>query len=200
MSDRRSIVEILLCSSRRNIAAVIVPVKDARVISKTPRGLGFDVITLENASKRKMESAILDHAIRDGYRNKPFQCQFRRTSDGLAALDAERGTRIAYGAAPATVACDGDGKSGIYTGAQLRAFRGPGLTVKAAFKQVRTRVPKLTRGRQVPSESSSLNDGFVFNLKVHMTAPAPAAATGVGESTVEPAFWQSAEQANAAGV
>lgn len=151
------------------------PLKDARVISKTPRGLGF------------------------ACRNKPFQRRFRRASRGLVALDAERGTRIAYGAAPATAACDGYGKSGIYTGAQLRALRGPVLTAGAVFKQVRTRVSKLTRNRRMPLKSSSSNDRFVFNPTVHMTAPAPTAATGAGESTVEPGFWQSAEQANAAG-
>lgn len=58
--------------------------------------------------------------ILDACRNNPFERRLRGASRGLAAVDAARGTLVAYATAPGSVAADGDGANGLYTEELLR--------------------------------------------------------------------------------
>jgi len=79
----------------------------------------------------------VDIAILDACRNNPFERRLRGASRGLAAVDAARGTLVAYATAPGSVAADGDGKNGLYTEELLHALQVPGLKVEDVFKRVR---------------------------------------------------------------
>jgi uncharacterized caspase-like protein len=124
--------------------------------------------------------------ILDACRNNPFERRLRGGSRGLAAIDAARGTLIAYATAPGSVALDGDGANGIYTEELLGALHKPGLEVEEVFKTVRVGVARRTRNQQVPWESSSLIGSFVFNGRA-----APSTAQGTTAGQAELLFWQS---------
>jgi hypothetical protein len=226
------------------------PVNDARAMTRALRELGFDVSSLENADKQRMEQAIVGFASRlkenssglfyyaghgvqvngrnylvpvgaeidsereirfetvgvhvvleelgyagnrinivilDACRNNPFERRLRGGgARGLAAIDAARGTLIAYATAPGSVALDGDGRNGIYTEELLGALRSPGLQVEEVFKQVRVGVARRTKNQQIPWESSSLTGSFVFN-----GSAGPSTARSSSGSEMDLLFWQS---------
>jgi hypothetical protein len=225
------------------------PVNDARAMSRALRELGFEVFSLENANRQRMEQAIVRFAgrltedssglfyyaghgiqvngrnylvpvdakidseremrietvgvhlvldelgyagnrinivILDACRNNPFERRLRGGSRGLAAIDAARGTLIAYATAPGSVALDGDGRNGIYTEELLGALQNPGLQVEEVFKRVRIGVARRTGNQQVPWESSSLTGSFVFKA-----AAAKSTAQGPSGRQADLLFWQS---------
>ncbi len=104
----------------------------------------------------------LNIVILDACRNNPFASRFKSPSQGLAYMNAPSGTIVAYSTAPGTVASDGSGSYGLYTGALAEAMAQPGLRIEDVFKQTRVEVQKKSRGRQVPWESSSLTGNFFF--------------------------------------
>ncbi len=111
----------------------------------------------------------------DACRDNPFARSFRSASQGLASVDAPTGTLIAYATAPGSVANDGEGENGIYTGQLVRTMVQPGLKIEDVFKQVRSGVREATTGRQTPWESSSLEGDFYF-LAPLSHAPAQVAS------------------------
>jgi uncharacterized caspase-like protein len=125
----------------------------------------------------------------DACRNNPFGRGLRGGTRGLAAIDAAQGTLIAYATSPGSVAGDGDGNHGIYTGALLQALSEPGLKVEEMFKRVRIAVAERTHNAQMPWESSSLMGDFIFNPK-QPDAPQPAFDSAALEARqAEIAFW-----------
>lgn len=135
-----------------------------------------------SAVLRKMESAgnAVNIVILDACRNNPFARSFRSLESGLARMDGPVGSFIAYATAPGSVAADGSGRNGVYTGQLLEALRQPGLTIEQTFKRVRNGVKNVTAGQQIPWESSSLMGEFVFlpaqkNVPLSTTQTAPPA-------------------------
>jgi len=106
--------------------------------------------------------ARMNIVIIDACRDNPFARSFRSISMGLASIDAPTGTLIAYATAPGSVANDGPGENGVYTGELIKAMVQPGLKIEDVFKQVRSAVREATGGKQVPWESSSLEGDFYF--------------------------------------
>ena len=162
----------------------LVPV-DARIADESATrvaAVDVDLLLEQIASARNRVNVI----ILDACRNNPFERRMRGTSLGLAAVDAARGTLVAYATAPGSVAADGDGEHGLYTEELLRALQVPGLKIEEVFKRVRTAVAQRSKGAQTPWESSSLTGDLVVNLTVQVTAPAGAAA-----SDRDALFWSS---------
>jgi len=112
----------------------------------------------------KMEDAAndLNIVILDACRNNPFARSFRSAEQGLARMDAPKGTLVAYATAPGSVAADGESGNGIYTKNLIDKIKTPGLTVEQALKQVRVAVLSETENKQIPWESSSLTGNFYF--------------------------------------
>jgi len=104
----------------------------------------------------------LNLVILDACRNNPFARSWRSAAEGLAKMDAPRGSIIAYATAPDSVAADGQGRNGVYTEKLLRAMRQPGQPVELVFKRVRDEVMRATADKQVPWESTSLRGDFYF--------------------------------------
>ena len=228
------------------------PVNDVRAMAQRFKELGFTVLAHENASKRTMESAIIEFGRRlaeggvgafyyaghglqvrgrnylvpvdaeiedeastrvaavdvellleqmteaknrvnlvilDACRNNPFERRMRGASRGLAAVDAARGTLVAYATAPGSVAADGDGKNGLYTEELLEALREPGLKIEEVFKRVRINVARRSKGAQTPWESSSLTGDLVVNGTAGVTTAAVSAAAPAPDR--ESLFWMS---------
>ena len=90
----------------------------------------------------KMESARngMNLVILDACRNNPFARSFRNAAQGLATLNAPSGTFISYATAPGSVASDGSGKNGLYTGELVRHMKTAGLKLEEVFKRVRADV------------------------------------------------------------
>jgi uncharacterized caspase-like protein len=151
----------------------LVPV-DAEIESEAmTRVAAVDVdLLLEQMAEAKNRVNIV---ILDACRNNPFERRVRGASRGLAAIDAARGTLLAYATAPGSVAADGDGANGLYTEELLKALRLPDLKVEEVFKHVRVGVTNRSKGAQTPWESSSLTGDLVINVTVNVALPAAAA-------------------------
>jgi Caspase domain len=100
----------------------------------------------------------------DACRDNPFRGN-TAAGKGLAQVDAPPGTFLAYATAPGNVAEDGDVKSGngLYTQYLLQELKKPTAKIEDVFKRVRLNVRKQSEGRQIPWESTSLEDDFFFN-------------------------------------
>jgi hypothetical protein len=107
----------------------------------------------------------LNIVILDACRNNPYARAWRSSSRGLVAVQATRGSLIAYATAPGAVAIDGNGRNGLYTAALLKHITTPELNVEQLFKRVRAEVVEATHGTQTPWESSSLLGDFAFALQ-----------------------------------
>lgn len=121
--------------------------------------------------------------ILDACRNNPFERSFRSGSSGLAAISAPRGTLIAYATAPGSLAADGAGDNGLYTGELVSALKMPNLTLEQTFKKARAEVVVLSKGRQTPWESSSVIGDFVFRPQAK--PPALDSAEGAFWNTIK---------------
>jgi hypothetical protein len=110
----------------------------------------------------------------DACRDDPFASQSTNgktsTGKGLAPVDAPTGTFLAYATAPGNVAQDGTGKNGLYTGFLLQELQKPTARIEDVFKRVRFAVRKASNGTQIPWESTSLEDDFVFNSGIKKAA------------------------------
>jgi len=106
----------------------------------------------------------------DACRDNPFASS-TSSAKGLAQLDAPPGTFLAYATAPGNVAEDGDEASGngLYTQYLLQELKKPVTKIEDVFKRVRLNVRKQSQGRQIPWESTSLEDDFFFNDGVKFT-------------------------------
>lgn len=134
--------------------------------------------------------------ILDACRNNPFAKSFRSAQQGLAQMDAARGSLIAFATSPGSVAADGIGRNGTYSKHLLQSLTVPDVEVERVFKRVAQGVSTETRGRQIPWTSSSLTGDFFFaipggRLAQAKTEPAPVPVIGNNsiQLQVELAFW-----------
>ena len=111
----------------------------------------------------KLAGNRMNIVVLDACRDNPFGGA--TTGKGLAPLDAPSGTFLAYATAPGNVAEDGDVKSGngLYTQYLLQELKKPMARIEDVFKRVRFAVRKASSGRQIPWESTSLEEDFQFN-------------------------------------
>ena len=120
------------------------------------------------------------------------------TGKGLAQLDAPPGTLLAYATAPGSVAEDGDVRdgNGLYTYHLVREMKQPGAKLEDVFKRVRLQVRRQSDGRQVPWESTSLEDDFYFDpaIKVVTLADASRASQASLAIARQKADWKRIQQ------
>ncbi|HEY0819738.1 MAG TPA: caspase family protein [Rhizobacter sp.] len=106
----------------------------------------------------------------DACRDNPFGSS--ASGKGLAQMDAPPGTLLAFATAPGNVAEDGDAKSGngLYTHYLVKEMQQPAARIEDVFKRVRLQVRRGSEGRQVPWESTSLEEDFSFDPKAPLRA------------------------------
>ena len=147
----------------------LVPVDAApRSAADVPRQT-VDIQSVMDAFKsagNRMNIVVLDAC-----RDNPFGAS--ASAKGLAPLDAPPGTFLAYATAPGNVADDGsaaDG-NGLYTRFLLQELPRKDARIEDVFKRVRLQVRQASQGRQIPWESTSLEDDFVFATGQKAEAP-----------------------------
>jgi hypothetical protein len=115
------------------------------------------VIDVLKKSGTRMNIIVLDAC-----RDNPFA--EKASGKGLAQLDAPPGTYLAFATSPGNVAEDGDVASGngLFTQFLLKELQRP-AKIEDVFKRVRLQVRQKSQGRQIPWDSSSLEDDFAFN-------------------------------------
>lgn len=150
----------------------LVPV-GARLASSddiAPRTLGVhEVVDAWRAAGTRTNVVVLDAC-----RDNPFGGI--ASGRGLAPLDAPPGTFFAYATAPGAVASDGAaGGHGLYTSYLLQEMQVADQPIELLFKRVRLQVRQASRGRQIPWESTSLEEDFRFRVGVAARAAAPTA-------------------------
>ncbi|HEX7565546.1 MAG TPA: caspase family protein [Bradyrhizobium sp.] len=100
--------------------------------------------------------------ILDGARASPFAKSGPPLASGLALVEPDPGTLIAFNAAPGTVAQNEAGPYSSYAQALVEMMREGGLPVNELFNRVRLRVNDITKGAQVPWNASKLQAPFYF--------------------------------------
>ena len=98
----------------------------------------------------------------DACRNNPYQRSFRSSSDGLSRVNAPSGTLISFATRPGSVAADGTGRNGLYTGALLEAMDSRGEQIELVLKRVVTRVKAVSKNQQEPWMEGSIDGEFCF--------------------------------------
>jgi hypothetical protein len=158
-----------------------------------------EVIEAFRVAKTQLNIVVLDAC-----RDNPFSGTELAASKGLAPLDAPPGTLLAFATAPGNVAQDagiGDGQNnGLYTGFLLRELKKPQARIEDVFKRVRFSVRQQSQGKQIPWETTSLEDDFSFappaaaQPVVVAAKPSPSARELAFEA--ERADWAKVSQSN----
>jgi WD40 repeat protein len=112
--------------------------------------------TMEFANDEGLNMIILDAC-----RNNPFPAG-KRGGTGLARINAPSGTLIAYATDPGSVASDGDGTNGLYTGELIKQLK-VSQRIEDIFMHTRNNVEQLSGGKQRPWEEARLKG--IFYLK-----------------------------------
>lgn len=112
--------------------------------------------TIEYSNEESLNLIILDAC-----RNNPFPTG-KRGGAGLAKETAPSGTLIAYATDPGSVASDGVGENGLYTGELVKQLRIP-QRIEDVFMNTRNNVEDLSNSQQRPWEEARLKG--VFYLK-----------------------------------
>jgi hypothetical protein len=100
--------------------------------------------------------------ILDACRDNPFGNRVPTEQKGLSQFDAPPGSLLAYATSPGNTAADGEGANGLYTENLLRELEVPEAKIEDVFKRVRLAVRRRSEGRQIPWESTSLEEDFYF--------------------------------------
>jgi len=100
--------------------------------------------------------------ILDACRDNPFGNKAQAAQKGLSQVDAPLGTLLAYATSPGHTAADGEGANGLYTENLLQELKAPAEKIEDVFKRVRLNVRLKSGGRQIPWESTSLEEDFYF--------------------------------------
>ena len=100
--------------------------------------------------------------ILDAARASPFVMSGQPPAGGLAWVEPETNSLIAFNAAPGSVAQEGGDGYGPYAKALAEMIRQGGLSPGNLFDRVRLRVSELTKGTQVPWDALNNETQFVF--------------------------------------
>lgn len=146
----------------------MVPV-DARL--RSPQDVVRQTVDVSSVIEAfKQAGNRMNIVVLDACRNNPFASS--ATGKGLAPLDAPPGTFLAYATAPGNEADDGDSSgNGLYTGFLLAELGKPTARIEDVFKRVRLQVRQKSAGRQIPWESTSLEEDFYFNTTQKVIKP-----------------------------
>jgi len=115
------------------------------------------VLNLADEVKSELRIIMLDAC-----RNNPWMVASRSLAGGLAKIEAPKGTLISYATRPGSVAEDGVGQNGLYTGMLLKHLLTPNLPIESMFKRVARDVEEASRGQQEPWHEGNLRGEFAF--------------------------------------
>ena len=144
----------------------LVPV-DANL--KTDRDVDLEAVDVGKVISAIEGAKQLRLVILDACRDNPFASQMKRTvasrsvGRGLARIEPEAGTLIAYAAKHGETALDGDGANSPYAQALAKRIQQtPALEVRRLFDVVRDDVMEATRQKQQPFSYGSVSGSMDF--------------------------------------
>jgi uncharacterized caspase-like protein len=129
------------------------------------RDVDLEAVTLDTVLAQLDGVTRLKLVILDACRNNPFALAgaTRSVTRGLARIEPEGNTLVAYAAKDGTTAEDGEGRSNSpFTEALLRHIARPGVEIRQLFGYVRDEVIETTGRRQQPFLYGSLGGQGVF--------------------------------------
>ena len=136
---------------------------------KTDRDVRLEAVSIDELSAAIEGVRGLRLIVLDACRNNPFAPQMRFTNStrslgaGLARVEPEGGTMIAYAAKAGQVAHDGDDGNSPFMKALLKQLKQPGLEISMLFRFVRDDVLAATGRQQEPFVYGSLpSEPFYF--------------------------------------
>ena len=144
----------------------LVPV-DARL--RSDRDVGDEAVPLDRVLEAIEPAHKLRLVILDACRDNPFLSAMKRSlasrsvGRGLARVEPEGGTLIAFAAKHGQTALDGEGEHGPFVEALVRRIGTPGLEINKLFRLVHDDVLAATGKRQEPYVYGSLpGEDFFF--------------------------------------
>lgn len=143
----------------------LIPV-DAKLASD--RDVSFEAVAMEHVLNAVEGARKLRLAIMDACRDNPFVKTMTRSlatrslGRGLAALDPQRSTLVAFAARDGQVALDGAGANSPYIVALVRHLETPGLEINLLFRKVRDEVLAQTGNDQEPFTYGSLSSEALY--------------------------------------
>jgi tetratricopeptide (TPR) repeat protein len=136
---------------------------------KTDRDVRLEAVSIDELSAAIEGVRGLRLIVLDACRNNPFAPQMRFTNStrslgtGLARVEPEGGTMVAYAAKAGQVAHDGEDGNSPFMKALLRRMKQPGLEISMLFRFVRDDVLAATGRQQEPFVYGSLpSEPFYF--------------------------------------
>ncbi|MEH2622795.1 tetratricopeptide (TPR) repeat protein [Bradyrhizobium sp. AZCC 1719] len=136
---------------------------------KTDRDVRLEAVSIDELSAAIEGARGLRLIVLDACRNNPFAPQMRFTNStrslgtGLARVEPEGGTMVAYAAKAGQVAHDGDDGNSPFMKALLKRLKQPGLEISMLFRFVRDDVMAATGRQQEPFVYGSLpSEPFYF--------------------------------------
>jgi len=98
----------------------------------------------------------------DACRDNPYARSFRSNIKGLNKENAPSGTLISFATRPGSIASDGDGRNGLYTGALLKVMDRGDQPIEQLLKVVLAEVKSASKGQQEPWMEGSIEGDFCF--------------------------------------
>lgn len=144
----------------------LVPV-DAKL--KADRDVVDEAVSLDRVLSSVENARKLRLVVLDACRDNPFIAQMRRSTAsrsigrGLARIEPEGGTLVAYAAKHGQIALDGAGQNSPFVSALVKHLATPNLEISKLFRLVRDDVLAMTNRRQEPFVYGSLpGEDFFF--------------------------------------
>ena len=144
----------------------LIPI-DAQLASD--RDVTYEAVSLEHVLQAIDGAKKLRLAVLDACRDNPFVKAMSRTmatrslGRGLALVEPQRATLVAYAARHGQVALDGNGSNSPYVSALIKNLKVPGLEISLLFRKVRDDVLATTGNAQEPFTYGSLpSEAFYF--------------------------------------
>ena len=126
----------------------------------------------------------------DACRNNPYARTFRNANEGLSKVAAPSGTLISFATRPGSVAADGVGRNGLYTGALLQQMGNPNQSIEQVLKRVVTAVKAGSKNQQEPWMEGSIEGEFCFGDCGRANQPPVVVAQG-NAGGADQLFWES---------
>lgn len=149
----------------------LIPI-DARL--KTDRDLQYEAVPMTQVLGAVEGARKLRLLVLDACRDNPFAAAMVRSAGltrsigrGLARIEPDAGTLVAYSAKHGQVAEDGDGAHSPFVSALVKHINTPGLEINRLFRRVTSDVLVATNRRQEPFTYGSLPDeDFYFKIAI----------------------------------
>src|SRR6185437_2463396 len=139
---------------------------------KSDRDVQDEAISLDRVLRATERARKLRLVILDSCRDNPFLIKMQRTvasrsiGRGLARIEPDGGTLVAYAAREGQISRDGNGDHSPFTTAFLKNVTDPNLEINMLFRHIRDEVFRDTQHKQEPFTYGSLpGDDFYFAVK-----------------------------------